>query len=509
VFTLAFILCAHADEWDLVRVDQVDFPGAAAHSAFGSTLLAPPTDGSEWRVESVPELDQRVGEIALSQVWDAELSEAIGLDSWHQAGHLGQGVRIAVFDLQWFGAETRSIELGTPTTHDCWADPQCDKPMDTLRPRFDFERGSHGVACAELIHDIAPEAELHFVRVNGQTTFENAVDWAIREEMDLISMSMTFFNESFYDGSGVISDQLDRLEAADILMVTSAGNNGERHFADQFRDRDSNGYHEFPSGSEFLPIRAQGGDGRVAAVIWDEFESCGDSDFSVELFDADGNRVRQTDSTQDAENKKCMPVERIRAPLELEGDWVYLKILRTKGTRAVELDIMSFSGGIWGAQAKNSMADPAPHPFSFTVGAVPVAGYMHNEAEVFSSQGPSRGKAFKPNLAAPDGVSTRTYGAKRFYGTSASAPIATGALAVRMSEDSKLSPRQAAQAIQDWAWRGADAWTQPDPALGAGRLRLPPVDFSEPKGCTTHPLRATLLFLPLFVFNRKRSRSRS
>jgi len=506
VFTLAFILCAHADEWDLVRVDQVDFPGAVAHSAFGSTLLTPPNDGTLWRIESVPELDQSTQEVPLHQVWDAELSEAIGLDSWHEAGHLGQGVRVAVFDIQWFGAKTRTTELGTPTSHDCWEDPLCDQPMDTLRPRFDFERGSHGVACAELVHDIAPEATLHLVRVNGQTTFENAVDWAIREEMDLISMSMTFFNESFYDGTGAISEAIERLEAAEILLVTSSGNNGERHFEDQFRDHNQNGYHEFPSGSELLPIAAQGGDGRVASVIWNEFDNCGASDFSVELLDAQGNTVRRSDTFQEAENKKCMPVERIRAPVELEGEWVFLKIKRRVGTHPVDLDIMSFSGPISGALASNSMADPAPHPFAFTVGAIPVDGYMHNEAEFFSSQGPGRGGAFKPNLAAPDGVSTRTYGAKRFFGTSASAPIATGALAVRMSQDVNITPRQAALDLQDWAWGRGKPWTQPDPALGAGRLRLPEVDLEQPKGCTTYPLRATLLFLPLFVFQRKRRR---
>lgn len=493
----------HADEWDLVRVDIADFPGALASSTVGSTLLAPPTDGTTWRIESIPELDQSTNDIPLDQVWDSTLSTAIGLDAWHDAGHLGQGVRVAVFDLQWFGAEIRSSEIGNPITHDCWADPLCEQPMDTLRPRFDFERGSHGVACAELVHDIAPEAELHLVRVNGQTTFENAVDWAIREEIDLISMSMTFFNESFYDGTGVISKEISRLEEAGILMVTSAGNNGERHYEDTFRDQNQNGYHEFHSGSEFLPIRAQGGDGRVAAVIWDEFDACGTNDLAVELFDAKGNTIRRTDSFQDAENKKCMPVERVRGPLELEGDWAYLRIFRPSGSGPLPLDIMSFSGGIYGAMAGNSMADPAPHPYAFTVGAVPVDGYMHNDVEFFSSQGPSRGSTFKPSIAAPDGVSTRTYGANRFYGTSASAPITTGALAVRMSADASISPRQAAIDLQNWAWTGQDPWTRPDPGLGAGRLRLPKPEMLTPKGCTSTPLQATLLLLPLFAIRRK------
>ena len=53
------------------------------------------------------------------------------------------------------------------------------------------------MARAEVIRDIAPDADIHLVRVLGQTSLENAVDWAIREDVDFISMSLPFFNESF------------------------------------------------------------------------------------------------------------------------------------------------------------------------------------------------------------------------------------------------------------------------------------------------------------------------
>lgn len=489
-----------SDPWQLIRVDSPDHPEALASSREGSVLLSPPTDAMEWSVESVPEPDGA----PLDTVVDERLIDAIGLQPWHDEGHLGQGVKVAVFDLQWFGSELLEEELGPFTSHDCWASSDCSTPIDSLNPLFDFERGVHGVACAEVIHDIAPEAELYLVRVNGQTTFENAIDWAIREGIDLISMSMTFFNESFYDGTGPISEPLSRLEDAGILMVTSAGNNALNHYEDTFRDLNNNGFHEFQNGWESLPIRAEGGDGRVAAVLWDEFERCGVSDFEVRLLDSQGNRIRESDATQSFQNEKCAPVERIRAPIELEGDWVYLQIRRLVGPDPMPLDIMSFSGPIWGAMPQNSMADPAPHPLAFSVAAVPVEDYLHSAPEAFSSQGPSRGGHFKPDLAAPDGVSTRSYGAQRFFGTSASAPVAAGALAVRMSSEPSLSPREAAEDLRAWAWRGSAHWTQPDPGLGAGRLRLPPPEDLDSEGCASGVLQATLLLLPLCLLRRNR-----
>ena len=91
-------------------------------------------------------------------------------------------------------------------THDCYGHRSCDLPIDTIRPTYRHETGGHGIACAEVIHSIAPGAELHLVRVNGLTTLENAADWAVREGIDLVSMSMSFFNESFYDGTGDVNE---------------------------------------------------------------------------------------------------------------------------------------------------------------------------------------------------------------------------------------------------------------------------------------------------------------
>jgi len=502
VFFLFALSYANAtqDAWSLIRVDEPLHDQAIATSHTGSVLLAPPEDGSVWRTESVPEVDG----IDLSEVWDERVAEVTGIDKWHKSGFLGQGVRIAVFDIQWFGAALRDNELGETQTHDCWADPLCEQAIDTLRPRFGWEMGSHGVACAEIIRELAPEAELHLVHVNGLTTFENAIEWAIREQIDIISMSMTFFNESFYDGTGPISEQIDKLEEAGILMVTSAGNNAERHYEDTFRDNNNNGYHEFLSGSEYLPIQAESNDGRVAALLWDEFDQCGQSDFRIELFDVAGNLIRSSDKTQTFNNEKCVPVERIRAPIEMDGGWAYLRIERRRGQSSVSMDIMSFSGSIWGAHPQNSMADPATHPLAFSIGAVNVDDYLHNPVEFFSSQGPGRAGLIKPNLAAPDGLSTRTYGVNRFYGTSAAAPVVASALAVRMSESPKIDPRTAAVDLQNWAMRASPYWTQPEASMGYGRLRLPNPAQSKDRGCNSGPLRATLLLLPCFAIRRKR-----
>ena len=142
------------DPWDLVRVEVADHPEADATSHRGSVLLAPPSDPDlPWRTEAVPEIDgQSSGGF---QAWEAV--DALAVEPWHEAGIHGAGVSVAVFDVQWFHTELYEDELGSFTTHDCYAHRSCEMEIDTLSPRFAFEQGAHGRACAEVIHDIAPK----------------------------------------------------------------------------------------------------------------------------------------------------------------------------------------------------------------------------------------------------------------------------------------------------------------------------------------------------------------
>ena len=493
------------DRWGLVRVDVPDLEGAEASSELGSTLLSPPTDPSlRWRVESVPELDLASGPMVADEALDA-----LGARPWHEAGHDGSGVRIAIFDLQWYGADTYAAELGDPQTHDCQAHKSCDPAMDTLRPRYSFEVGAHGIACAQVIHDIAPGAELHLVRVNGQTTLENATAWAVREGIDLISMSLSFSNNSFYDGTGPVNDQMDVLAAGGVLMVTSAGNYATEHWNQEFRDTDSDGRNEFfvpdeAGGSvggwrETLPIWMYAGAPRIS-LTWDEFDTCGRTDLDAYVYDGDGALVgRSTDVQADSgEGQSCEPVERVRAAVATTG-WHYLVVERVAGTDTPQLDLMARDQDVWRYHAGGSVTDPGTHPAVLTVGAVRADGYATNGAESFSSQGPTSSGLRKPDIAGPDGLSTTVYGQSGFYGTSASTPAVVAALAVLMSSEPGMSSAEAAMRLQQGALADVDtvgAGGESDMALGAGRARLPSPGPTEPPGCGPRGAVA-LLFVPL------------
>lgn len=455
--------------WDRYRVPVPDWPGAEASSATGSVLLDPPPAGTPYTVEEAPVPDG----------YDAtEAITALRAAPWHEAGLDGSGVRVAVFDVQWFNADLWAEELGAYTTHDCQAHRSCDLEMDTLRPRYSFEEGSHGVACAQVIRDVAPGVELALVRVNGTTTFENAVDWAVREEIDLVSMSMSFFNNSWYDGTGPISELASRLADGGVLLVNSAGNYAEEHWDGAYTDPDGDGDMDFPWGSSYLPVYL--GQGTASVLLsWDQFGTCGDTDLDAWVLDGDGWVVGRAETRQEVDGDSCAPVERVRVTAAAT-DWYYLKVIRYAGDPNVRISVYARDGTAYQA-TPGSLADPASSPSAFTIGAVRADDYLDNGPESFSSLGPTHAGAAKPDVAGPDGLTTAVYGSVGFYGTSASTPAVAGALALVMSGDPSPDAFEAADRLRTSTLDGDPLWTGPDEAFGAGKVRL--WDPSDPVGC--------------------------
>jgi subtilisin family serine protease len=374
--------------------------------------------------------------------------------------------------------------------------------MDTSFARFGYEEGVHGYACAEIIRDIAPDAELFLVRVNGLTTFENAIDWAIRNDIDLISMSMSFFNSSFYDGTGPFGPPMEALAANDVLMVTSSGNYAREHWSGRWLDQDSDGWLDF-DGDNQLELSMTSGNRRTVYFTWDEHQRCGESDLDAYIYDDEGNVLGASETVQDDENRRCEPVERVKANIPSNGSYW----LRVRANRVVapylEVDVFTQNGSIPAAVPGWSIADPGAHREAFTVGAVRAEGYLTADIESFSSWGPVRSGWDKPDIAGPDGLTVNAYGAEGFYGTSAATPAVAAALALVMSREPDLTPKQAGQRLKSWALNDDPLGRQDDPRWGAGKARLP---VPEPSfgGCGRGRLWA-IVFLPPIAWRRRRS----
>ncbi len=477
---------------DLVRVEDPDYPGALARTDRYSLLSAPPVVGVPWQWETMAVPDGWPGDAGLS-VTNADL--------WHARGWRGQGVKVAMFDLQWYGAELDPGVLGDVTTADCWSHPSCELPMDLTVARNGYESGIHGFACADVVRDIAPDVDLYLVRVSGYSTFASAVDWAIRHDIQVVSLSMSFFNESFYDGTGPFERLVAKMAAHHILLVASSGNYQKQHWSGPYVDADQDGRLDF-DGSNRLPV--QFGAGRKGMYInWDEHWSCGGSDLDARIVGADGTIYGDATVRQSKTADSCSPVEHLGAEIPTDGTY-YLEILgmRVQGTN-LEVDVFTTSGSIPGGVKEDSLTDPGSSPLAFTVAAVRASNYLTNDVEGFSSWGPGRADTPKPDIAGPDGLSTEAYGGGAFFGTSASTPAVAATVALVLSRYPDLTPQEAATKLQGWAWNPENI--PDDPRWGAGKVRLPDPDAEAPTGCGSSQGWMGLI-LPSLGWFRRRAR---
>lgn len=475
------------DVWNLYRVPIPDYPGAELHSETASVIRGKPPAGIPYRHEAPAELDS----------WGAyEAVQETNAQRWHAQGLTGHGVKVAVFDIGWNGVGLDLSSLGPFETRDCSLHSSCEVPFDLLWPEGTADDGSHGIACAEVIREVAPGVELYLVRTSGMTSFENAVQWAIREQIDLVSMSMSFYNTSFYDGRGPFREWTDQLAQAGVLLVTSAGNNGRSHWSGPFVDANQDGRMDLDGEDGLWTYQTPGW--ATAYLNWDQHERCGETDLALQWMDVEPDprvRLALADEPQEAGGDGCEPIERARALIQEEG-WYRLEVLRKGGSSVdVDVDILVRSGSIYGAHPEGSLTEPAVYPGVLAVGAVGVEGYLTNDIQPYSSWGPTRGGLDKPEIAGPDGLTSSVYGPAGFYGTSASAPVVVGLLALVWEQSPNLTSTGVVDHLRAWAWRSEPTLGEPDPRWGAGKARLP---VSTKTGvCGERPLLMPLLLSPL------------
>jgi len=122
---------------------------------------------------------------------------------WAWGGSAGKGVRVAVVDSgidSDHPALAGAVRGGVGIEHDPSA-PDSLRYVEEQTPQDVF---GHGTACAGIIHALAPEAELYSVRVLGgdgrgrSLQFAAGIDWAIKNGMQVVNMSLSTSSEEYF-----------------------------------------------------------------------------------------------------------------------------------------------------------------------------------------------------------------------------------------------------------------------------------------------------------------------
>lgn len=405
-------------------------------------------------------LPSRSGERDLGKV---EGVDTTGAAQWHAAGFTGKGIKIGILDLGFDGY--RNL-LGKELPA---ADHVTVKSF--VRNREPDASGEvHGTACAEIVHAMAPDAELYLAYYDGsEVGMGRAVEWLLEQGVQIISHSATGLVGPM-DGTGSQAQLVDSVVNQGVIWVNAMGNYATEHYRGVFTDSDGDNRHEFPNGKEVMAYRPPRQDALII-LNWDDWP-ISQQDYELYLYDSDSNLVASSQNSQNGQ-RGDNPFEAIRLYKPASRVY-YIVIEASNATRAVTFDLYAPDGELEFPEPAYSLGTPADANRALSVGAIE---WRSSGLEDFSSQGPTNDGRLKPELSAPDRVTTASYAPRSFPGTSASTPHVAGAAALVLSAFPDYTPQQ----VMDYLIANARDLgpTGPDAAFGYGSLQLPRPELGQ------------------------------
>lgn len=395
--------------------------------------------------------------------------EAMNVAPWNGEGYTGEGVRVGIIDVEFGGWEDLlGVEL-----------PSADRTTYRSFGGASAEPSAvHGTACAEIVHDIAPDAELFLAHIRTLNDFFSALDWLTVEGVDVATMSLGWYGAGPGDGTGTIADEITAYVAAnDALFVTSAGNERRSHWQGASVDDDGDDWVEFSTGEDLNRLSYTIAEGERAAVnlVWNDWDSP-TSDYSLHLYSLDGDepvQVAVSDRPQTGLSHQT-PYEQVSHTAASGGRFA-IRIGRAGVVGSNDLEVFSLDSDLDTRVAEGSMTAPGDTQDAVAVAAVSYASPF--SVRNFSSAGPTNGPggsfdggSVKPDLSGYDGVSTVSYGTRGFYGTSAAAPHVAGAAAVVLNSDPGMGQASLRQFLEDRSLNLGPAGKDND--YGWGRVSL-------------------------------------
>jgi hypothetical protein len=407
--------------------------------------------------------------------------------AWHSAGFQGAGVKVAIIDAGFLGyTSLLGSDLPGSVTVANFVDADPD-PLDGTT--------EHGTANAEIVYDIAPQASLYLAKIATNIDLQEAVAWAKSNGVDVISTSVGWYNLTPGDGTGEFANIVQDARNNGIIWATAAGNNREAHWGGAFNDPDGDDYHQFNGTQEINYFGPGNGDAYLinpgfdfsVFLRWDDWTNV-NQDYDLILVRWDGSSWVMVASSANDQNGGAGQTPTEDAAYTTSGDPAPygFVIARYDSSRNVNLEAFAPNFAPLDERVNaRSLSNLADAPDVVTVAALDVVSPYPQES--YSSEGPTNGPggteaggSIKPDLSGYANVSTISYGAGAFSGTSPATPHVAGAAVLVQNAYPAYTPTQIESFLTS---RAVDMGTAGlDNAFGYGRLYLgaPPVANTAP-----------------------------
>jgi len=281
------------------------------------------------------------------------------------------------------------------------------------------------------------------------------------------------------DGTAPLDRLVDRAHAAGVLWLSASGNYGAGHWSGTFRD-DGDGWHAFAPGQRLFPMEIGPDEQALFLLVWDDWP-VSTQDYAIYLFWRSIDGSLQLMAYSDSAQTGDQPPGEVMSAFGPPRGTYYIAIRRQQSTRPVNFHLYSLAQDLRGGVPEGSAVSPSTARGAVAVGAT--NGF--DQVQAYSSRGPSGDGRMKPDLVAPDAVSTESFGHLGFPGTSAAAPHTAGLAAVLLSAHPWMRGPDLLYFLQEHALplgqeRRSNIW-------GAGRVQLGAVPSVNPAVPTITP----------------------
>ena len=398
----------------------------------------------------------------------------VGADEFHDADIRGEGMIVGVID----GGFASSTE----------ARNNDELPEFTVvnLTNENFNQGSfHGTGCAEIIFDFVPEAEFHLIKIDNNADFENSVDYALDNNLHVLSMSLGWHTPfgDYFRGQDVMSEIVNEAFRFGLMFVQSAGNAAKSNYRSEFNDEDEEDhYHRFDEdvivnnfgSSPSRNTTLNRGSLISLTLAWDDFPAT-DQDFDLELLSLIDDEWRIVARSNNRQNGNDSPLETIDFIVQERGEYG-VRVLRQDADNGMDFTLRSYPNNFGFRTSRGSITIPAIAENCMAVGAIDQERWDNPRIETFSSLGPTYDNRIKPDICGPDGVTTWIFNEndQSFFGTSAAGPHVAGAAALVWSNQPGLSNLE----LKNYLLNNAvDAGNEgEDNTFGWGLLQIEPVE---------------------------------
>ncbi len=168
---------------------------------------------------------------------------------WAWGGSTGKGVRVCILDSGIEGDHPDVGELASAVAVEVGEGDEISVVEDV-----EGDLCGHGTACAGIVRSLAPDCELHSVRVLGAgftgsgTALLGGLRWAVEQGFDVINMSLSTTKSQF---AGLLHEVADLAYFRRSVLVASAHNMPVESYPWRFSSVISVGSHEEPDAETF------------------------------------------------------------------------------------------------------------------------------------------------------------------------------------------------------------------------------------------------------------------